>query len=104
MNKNNVLSVLLSLALGVNLFSCLGEHDRMNQGMNKYSHPSADRAFVGEAQQKQEKYYPRWATTERDKVEYDQVRNNWDSGLKRDTGFSTRDEFEKWREKLNYRP
>jgi hypothetical protein len=104
MIHNNVLSVLLFLALGVNLFSCLGEHDRVNQSMSKYSHPSVDRAAVRKAKQKQEKYYPRWATTANHKEEYDQVRNDWGSGLKRDTGFSTRDEFEKWREALNDRP
>ena len=104
MANRNVLSVLLSLALSLNLFSCLGEHDRVNQSMSKYSHPSAERAAVGKAQKKQEKYYPGWATTAKDKEEYDQVRNEWDPGLKRDTGFFTRDEFEKWRGTLNNRP
>jgi hypothetical protein len=72
--------------------------------MSKYSYPTADRAAVGKAQNKHEKYYPGWATTAKDKEAYDQVRNEWDSGLQRDSGFSTRDEFEKWRETLNYRP
>jgi hypothetical protein len=104
MTRNHLLSVLLSLAISLNLISCTGEPDRLNQRMYNYHIPSADRAVFGKSHQKREKFYPRWATSAKDKGEYDQVRNSWDEGLQRDGGFSTRDEFEKWRETLNDRP
>jgi hypothetical protein len=103
MNINGVFAVFLALLVALLLYTPVAARARIDGTISRIFKHQLLGCGMGLPTRKGS-YSPRWASTGRDKGEYDQLRHSWDSVLQRDTGYETRDTFEEWRETFNNRP